>query len=488
MKGQIPEVKIDHNIRQTAAGWICRHFRRQAARGNKFEEMTAIMKEERLKRERTGKLLVELAIPAICAQIVTLLYSTVDRFYIGRMENGTMAMAGIGLCVPITMMLTGISALFGQGGAPLAAISLGKEDRREAEQFMGNSFMGLILFSAAVMVTVLIFAEPILVLFGASENTLPYAKDYLTIYLYGTLFVQITVGMNYFITTQGFAKTAMAATMLGAVLNVVLDPVLMFQMDMGIRGAALATVLSQLVSCLFVLRFLTGKRTGLRLRLKDLKLRKETFAKILALGASPFFMPVSEGVMQICFNMQMLKYGGDLAVSAMTILFSLFQFINLPLTGIAQGSQPIVSYNFGAGNYGRVRETMKYAASACIFVSFCGTALMLLFPAAFISLFNSDPDLTALGAPMLRVYISGSFFIGAYMLYQQTYTALGEGRLTFLFAFLRKIVLMIPLLYLLPAVFPWGVLGVALAEPVTDLAVTLGNKICFSHFMKKRLK
>lgn len=296
------------------------------------------MRDERLRTEDPKKLLTELAIPAICAQIVTLLYNTVDRFYIGRMENGAIAMAGIGLCVPITTVLTGLSSLFGRGGAPLAAISLGKGDREEAEDFLGNSFMGLILFSLAVMAVGLIFLEPMLILFGASENTLPYAADYLRIYLWGTLFVQITVGMNYFITTQGFAKTAMVTTMLGALLNVALDPIFMFTFHMGIAGAALATVLAQMVSCIFVLCFLLGKRTQIRLRLKKMRLKTGPFKRVMILGASPFFMTSSEGVMQICFNVQMLKYGGDLAVSAMTILFSMFQFVNLPLTGVAQGS------------------------------------------------------------------------------------------------------------------------------------------------------
>lgn len=445
------------------------------------------MKDERLRTENPKKLLVELALPAICAQIVTLLYNTVDRFYIGRMENGTIAMAGIGLCVPITMVLSGLSSMFGRGGAPLAAISLGGEDREGAETYLGNSFMGLILFSLAVMAVGLIFLEPMLMMFGASENTLPYAADYLRIYLWGTLFVQITVGMNYFITTQGFAKTAMVTTMLGALLNVILDPVFMFTFDMGISGAALATVLSQMVSCMFVLWFLLGKRTQIRLRVKAMKLKKDVFKRILVLGASPFFMSTSEGVMQICFNTQMLKFGGDLAVSALTILFSMFQFINLPLTGIAQGSQPIVSFNYGAGDHKRVRQTLRYALIACTTFSFCGTTLMLLFPGFFIRLFNTDPELVALGTRMLRVYIAGCFFIGANTLYQQTYTSLGEGKASFFFAFFRKVILLIPLLYILPAIFPWGVLAVALAEPVSDLCTTLCNRIYFSRFMKNKL-
>lgn len=445
------------------------------------------MKEERMRSESTWKLLVELSIPAICAQVVTLLYNMVDRIYIGKMADGTMAMAGVGLCMPITMVLTGLSSLFGRGGAPLAAISLGKEDRREAELFLGNSFFSLAASSFLVMVAALVFRAPLLTMFGASENTLPYALDYLTIYLYGTLFVQITVGMNYFITTQGFAGTAMITTMLGAVLNIILDPVFMFRMDMGIRGAALATVVSQMVSCIFVFWFLLGRRTRLRLRLRNMRPDTSVMKQILTLGAAPFFMTTSEGVMHICFNMQVLKYGGDLAVSAMTILFSMFQFINLPLTGIAQGSQPIVSFNYGAKAYGRVRDILKHAVLAAAVFSFCGTVLIVLFPGFFIRIFNSDPELVRLGARMLRVYISGCFFIGANTIYQQSYTSLGEGKMSFFFAFFRKVILLIPLLYILPHVLSWGVMAVVLAEPVSDLFTTTCNWLWFGRFLRKKL-
>lgn len=322
-------------------------------------------------------------------------------------------------------------------------------------------------------------------MFGASENTLPYALDYLTIYLYGTLFVQITVGMNYFITTQGFAGTAMITTMLGAVLNIILDPVFMFRMDMGIRGAALATVVSQMVSCIFVFRFLLGRRT--RLRLCNMRPDTSVMKQILTLGAAPFFMTTSEGVMHICFNMQVLKYGGDLAVSAMTILFSMFQFINLPLTGIAQGSQPIVSFNYGAKAYGRVRDTLKHAVLAAAVFSFCGTVLIVLFPGFFIRIFNSDSKLVRLGARMLRVYISGCFFIEANTIYQQSHTSLGEGKMSFFFAFFRKVILLIPLLYILPHVLSWGVMAVVLAEPVSDLFTTICNWLWFGRFLRKKL-
>jgi len=269
------------------------------------------MKDERMKTGDPKRLLIELSIPAICAQIVTLLYNTVDRVYIGKMADGTMAMAGIGLCVPITMVLSGLSSLFGRGGSPLAAISLGKGNKEEAELFLGNSFLSLVVTSFLVMMVTLIFQKPLLTMFGASEHTMVYAADYLTIYLYGTLFVQITVGMNYFITTQGFAKTAMVTTMLGAILNIFLDPVFMFRLNMGIKGAALATVVSQMASCIFVLYFLLGKKTKLRLRIKNMKLCKTILVRVFVLGASPFFMTTSEGIMHICFNMQVLRSLGN---------------------------------------------------------------------------------------------------------------------------------------------------------------------------------
>jgi putative MATE family efflux protein len=445
------------------------------------------MQNDRLRTENSGKLLIEMAIPAICAQLIAILYNTVDRIYIGRMVNGTMAMAGIGLCMPIVTVLTAFTGMFGRGGSPLAAISLGKEDTDHAEQYLGNSVSSLILVSLLVSLVVLLFKEPVLRMFGASSNTLSYASDYLSVYLCGTVFVQLTVGMNYYITTQGFARTAMMTTMIGAVLNILLDPLFIFKLHMGIRGAALATVAAQFVSFLFVLRFLLGKKTKLKLRLKNMRFRWPMMKEIMSLGLAPFFITASEGILQICFNMQAMRYGGDLAVSVMTILFSMFQFVNLPCLGIAQGSQPIVSFNYGAGEHGRVRQTLHYAVVAATIYSFTITTLMTAFPAFFIRLFNSDPELVILGAKMLRIYILGTFFMGATSLYQQTYTSMGDGKISFFFAFLRKVVMLIPFLYIFPAVFPWGIYAVVLAEPVSDLMTTLCNRIYFQHFLSKKL-
>ena len=439
-------------------------------------------------RDSIPLLVLKISVPFMFAQLVNVLYSIVDRIYVGNIPvTGADALAGVGVCAPIVTLLSSFGTLFGIGGSVLFSVRMGAGDEKNARKILANSFSYLIVVSLALTLIFLLTKEQLLNWFGASDVTFPYADTYMTIYTAGTFFALLSTGMNYFITTQGFAKTAMVTTMLGAGLNVILDPIFMFTFQMGIAGAALATVLSQMVSCLFVLWFLLGKRTQIRLRVKAMRLKKAVFQKILVLGASPFFMSTSEGVMQICFNTQMLKFGGDLAVSALTILFSMFQFINLPLTGIAQGSQPIVSFNYGAKDYGRVRQTLRYALAACTAFSLCGTILMLLFPSFFIRLFNTDPELVELGSRMLRVYIAGCFFIGANTLYQQTYTSLGEGKASFFFAFFRKVILLIPLLYILPTIFPWGVFAVAMAEPVSDLVTTLCNRIYFTRFMKKNL-
>ncbi len=345
----------------------------------------------------------------------------------------------------------------------------------------------LVLSSLAITILVLLFREPLLILFGASENTLAYAEDYITTYIIGTLFVQLTVGMNYYITTQGFAKTAMVTTMLGGVLNIVLDPLFIFTFGMGVQGAALATVISQFASFVWVMAFLFGKRTQLKIRPGNLRPRFSVLRQIVVLGSAPFFMSLSEGLLHICFNNQARQFGGDVAVSAMTILFSLFQFILLPVEGVSQGSQPIISYNYGAKLYYRVRQTVRIAVACNLLFTVVATALILLFPGAFIRIFNSDPELLAAGVPMLRVYAAGLFVHGANSTFQQTYNSLGEGKKAFFFAFFRKIILLIPLLYLLPEILPWGVLAVMLAEPISDLLTTVTNALYFRRFLRQKL-
>jgi len=329
--------------------------------------------------------------------------------------------------------------------------------------------------------------SPILRIFGASDQTLPYADSYLTIYILGTIFVQITVGMNYYITSQGFAKTAMITTMLGAVLNMALDPLFIFSMNMGVAGAALATVTSQFASFVWVLAFLMGNKPALRVRRENLRPDWKILKQIIILGSAPFFMSASEGVLHVCFNRQVYAYGGDLAVSAMTILFSMFQFVLLPVEGVAQGSQPIIGYNYGSGAYHRVRATIRLALTANSIFTVIVTAVVVLFPEMFIRVFNSDPELIDLGGEMLRIYIFGVFTTGANSTFQQTYNSLGEGGKSFFFAFYRKVILLIPLIYILPNILSWNVFAVVLAEPVSDILTAATNAVCFRRFIKKKL-
>jgi len=451
------------------------------------KEDIAMDKRDRLESEKISRLLWSLAAPAICAQIITLVYSMADRIYVGRMADGALAMAGIGLCSPIISVISGITALFARGGAPLAAISMGRRDDSTAEAYIGNSFCLLAISSIAIMAAVFAFGEKLLVMFGASPQTLPYALGYLRVYVLGTVFIQFTVGMNAYITTQGFARTAMITTAAGGIINILLDPVCIFWLDMGVKGAALATVISQAVSFIWVMLFVFGKRNRLRLRRRNLRLRRDIILPMLSLGFTPFFFSASEGVMHISFNMQVLRYGGDLAVGAMTILFSLFQFLLLPIEGITQGSQPIISFNYGAGRYDRVKETIRLGMTVNTVVAAAGTLICVLFPSAVMDIFTGDAALASLGAELMPVYIFGTIGLGANSTCQQSYTAMGEGRSAFFFSFYRKVMLLIPLLYILPAILPWGIYAVVLAESASDIITTGTNLIFFRRFIRKKL-
>ena len=444
--------------------------------------------EERLKQENLKSLLFSLAIPAILAQIVTLIYNLVDRIYIGRMEDGALAMAAIGLCVPLTTIINAFNGLFGRGGSPLSSIALGKQDHEEANRILSQSFMMLVLSSIVITVVFICFQDSILYLFGASSQTIGYAKDYISVYVLGTIFVQLTVGLNYFVNAQGFAKFGMLTVLLGAGLNILLDPVFIFTFKMGVRGAALATILSQAVSCFWVLHFFRSKRSILHIQRDYLKPDGRIIRKIISLGASPFFMSASEGLLTISFNQQLLRFGGDLAVSAMTIMTSMWQMILLPIEGVAQGSQPIISYNYGAKVYDRVRGTISLAFKVTCLYSLVGVGLMELFPNFFCGLFTSDPELLQLACPMLQIYIFGGCIMGINSTCQQSYTSLGEGKKSFFFAFLRKILLLIPMIFLFPMIFPFQLMAVVLAEPVSDLITTISYFIYFRYFLKQILK
>lgn len=443
---------------------------------------------ERLENEKISTLLISLAIPSILAQLTTLIYNLVDRIYIGRLPNSSLAIAGIGLCTSIITIITAVTNLFGRGGAPLASIRLGEKNTEEAQKILGNCFKSLMITSIIIIVILNLFGTQILMLFGASKNTLDYALQYLRIYSWGTIFAQLSVGLNYFINAQGFAKYGMFTLLLGGILNIILDPVFIFLFDMGVAGAAVATVISQFVSCLWVLGFFFGKKTMLRLTKKSLEYDLNVMKRVFGLGLSPFFMSSTEGILQVSFNRQLLFYGGDIAVSAMTIMMSMSQILSLPMEGIAQATQPIISYNYGAGKYDRVKKTISLALKAALTYSIVGVLLMELFPSLFVQLFANDPELVELASWMLRVYVFGFIIMGANSTFQQTYTSLGFGKRSFFFAFYRKIILLIPLIYFLPNVISNGVLAVMLAEPISDLLTTITNSFSFKSFIKKHLQ
>lgn len=443
---------------------------------------------ERLENEKISKLLLSLAIPSILAQLATLIYNMVDRIYIGQLADGALAIAGIGLCTSIITIITAFTNLFGRGGAPLASIRMGEKRMDIAEKILGNCVFSLVISSLIIMAVLLIFGEDILMLFGASENTLPYAMDYLSIYCLGTVFVQLSVGLNYFINAQGFTKYGMFTLLIGGVLNIILDPIFIFGLHMDVAGAAIATVISQFVSCVWVMKFLLGKKTTIQIKKEYFKFDLDIMKRVLGLGFSPFFMSATEGILQVSFNRQLLFFGGDLAVSSMTIMLSMNQILQLPMEGIAQGTQPIISYNYGAKQYDRVKKAISLAMKVSLIYSIVGVLLMEFVPQVFVQLFSNDPELIELASRMLRVYIFGFIIMGANSTYQQSYTSLGFGKISFFFAFYRKIILLIPLIYILPIFISDGVFAVMLAEPLSDLITTITNTFSFRRFMHKHLK
>ena len=425
-------------------------------------------------------LLLKLAIPAVVAQMINLLYNIVDRIYIGHIpEIGTNALTGVGLCLPILMLVNAFATLAGGGGAPRAAIAMGQGKKEDAENILGNCFSTLIIIAIILTVTLSLAAEPLLWLFGASENTIPYAMDYMRIYLLGSIFVLIVMGMNPFLTTQGFAKFAMITTVIGAVINIVLDPIFIFGLNMGVSGAALATIISQCVSAIWVLRFLTGKQTILKLQLKNLNLKASVILPCLALGISGFIMLSTESLLSISFNSSLSRFGGDLAVGSMTIISSVSQLITLPLSGICQGAQPIVSYNFGAGNKERVLSVFKYTLLICASYTTLGWILTMTVPQVFAGIFSSDAALIENAAWCMRIYMAGIFAFGFQISCQQTFVALGQAKTSLLLACLRKLVLLIPLIFILPIFFENKVFAVFLAEPVSDIVAAAVTTIIF---------
>ena len=437
------------------------------------------------------KLMVSLALPTILSQIVNMLYNLVDRVYIGHMQPvdtvGALALTGVGVCLPVILIISAFAALLAMGGAPRASIFEGRGEPGQSERIMGNSFSLLICASLVLTVLLQLFVEPLLLLFGASENTIGYALSYLKIYSLGTICVQMTLGMNTYITAQGFTTVSMKTVLIGAILNTILDPIFIFVLDMGVRGAALATILSQAVSALWVLRFLTGPTTRWRLRRENLWPVPSVFLPSLALGLSPFIMQSTESLIAVCFNSSLLKYGGDIAVGSMTVLISIMQLAMMPLQGLTQGAQPIISYNFGARNAQRVRDAFKTLLTACLTYSLVLWAAVQLFPRAFVMIFNNDPTLVAYAAKALRVYMAATGIFGIQIACQQTFIALGNAKTSLFLAALRKIILLIPLIYILPHFFANKVIAVFLAEPVADLLAVATTATMFSIQFKRSM-
>lgn len=445
-------------------------------------------KENKLGTAAIGPLMIELAIPTVFAQIVNLLYNMVDRIYVGKIpETGSMALAGLGVSFPIIILISAFASLVGMGGAPQASICMGKKDNHGAEKILGSSIVFLVILSVILSAVFMVTKEPLLLLFGASQNTLPYANDYLGIYLFGTLSVQIALGLNQFISCQGFAKTSMMTVLIGAVINIVLDPIFIYGLHMGVQGAAFATIISQTVSAIWVFWFLCSKKSVLKVRKENLKLDIQVLKPVILLGLSPFIMQSTECLVQLTFNSGMQTYGNDFYVGAMTILFSVTQMLFLPMQGLSQGAMPIISYNYGAGNLERVKKAFKMVFISALSFSLVSTGIILAFPGVFVSMFSSDTEIIRIGTYGLRIYAFGFLIMGAQMACQQTFIALGQAKISMFLALLRKIVLLIPLAVILPKL-GFGTNGLFYSEPISDIIAVFTTVILFAINFKKILE
>ena len=456
---------------------------------NVIENQQETGQQNKLAVMPVGRLLFSLALPAIAAQMVNLLYNMVDRIYIGHIPGyGSLALTGLGITFPILMLIAAFAALIGFGGAPRASIAMGKGDTETAEKILGNCVFTLVGLSVVLTVLFSLFAEPILFAFGASEETIVYALPYIRIYVLGTLFVQITTGLNAFITSQGFSSTGMKTVLIGAGLNLVLDPIFIFGFGMGVQGAAVATVLSQAVSALWVISFLCSPKTILKIRRKNLHFSPKIMGSVLALGISPFIMQSTESILSVCFNTSLQKYGGDIAVGAMTILTSVMQVSMMPLHGVTQGMQPIVSFNFGAKNMDRVRKAFLLTLASCLAYSMFMWAVAMFFPRVLASVFTNDEAVIEYAAWAMRIYLASIGIFGAQIACQQTFVSLGKAVHSLFLAVLRKIILLIPLIYILPLFFEDKVFAVFLAEPVSDFLAVCSTVTLFFCTVWKMMK
>lgn len=444
--------------------------------------------KEFLGKEPIGKLLLKLAIPSVIAQVVNMLYNIIDRVYIGHMEDvGSIALTGVGVCLPLILIVSAFAALVSSGGAPRASIKMGEKDYDGAEVILGNCFTLQIIISFVLTICLLLFNEQLLMAFGGSDKTISYATSYMNIYALGTIFVQLTLGMNGFISCQGFTKHSMISVAIGAVINIILDPIFIFAFKMGVSGAALATVIAQGASTIWVLSFLRGKKTNLKLKLSNMKLRANVIFPCILLGLATFIMQASESVIAICFNSSLQFYGGDLEVGAMTILSSVMQFAMMPMQGVAQGAQPIISYNYGAKNKDRVVKIFKLLTLVCLIYSLTLWSSIMAFPNAFANIFTSDATLVPFTAKMLRIYCAGLGIFGIQIACQMTFVSIGSSLSSITVAVFRKIIILIPLIYIIPHLVNDPVIGVYLAEPIADITAVLFTICLFSFKFKKAL-
>lgn len=431
-------------------------------------------KETNLGKDKIAVLLLKLALPAILAQIINVLYNMVDRMYIGHIPKiGSEALTGVGVTMPVIMAISAFAALVSMGGAPKASIMLGKNKKEDAEKILGNCFVMLIIMALVLTLVFLFFGKDILLVFGASNKTIDYALDYMQIYALGTIFVQLSLGLNAFINAQGFAKTGMLTVAIGAICNIVLDPILIFGFSLGVKGAALATIISQGISSFWVVFFLVGNKSILKIKLKNLKLEKQIVIPCLALGLSPFIMQFTESVISVCFNTSLLKYGGDIAVGSMTILTSVMQFSMLPLQGLTQGAQPIISFNYGANNIGRVKKAFKLLLKCSVIYSMILWLIAIFKPELFVYIFTNDANLVNHTCWAMRIYMAVSGIFGIQIACQQTFIAIGNAKKSVFLAILRKIILLIPLIFILPLFISNQTFAVFLAEPIADVIAVL---------------
>lgn len=435
------------------------------------------------------KLFFKLSIPSVLAQIVNLLYNMVDRIFIGHIKDvGDIALTGVGVCFPLIILISAFSCLCGMGGAPKAAIKMGEGKIKEANKILGNCFVVTIIFSILLTIVVQIFKEPILYTFGASENTIKYALDYINIYSLGTIFIMISLGLNAFITTQGFSKISMRNVVIGALINIVLDPLFIFGFNLGVKGAAIATIIAQAISAILVISFFFGKKTILKLTFENMKLDIRIILSVMALGLSPFIMQSTESIISICFNTSLYKYGGDVAVGAMTILTSLMQFAMLPLQGFASGAQPIVSYNYGAKNPDRIKQVFKVLLIICVSFSTLFWLFAMIIPNVLVSIFTIEQELIIFASKALRIYMAVICLFGIQIACQQTFVSLGNAPVSLFLAVFRKIIVLIPLIYILPSIMENKCNAIFLAEPIADFVAVSVTATMFYFIFKKSMK